>query len=69
MFGGGAVISRVVDKYVAMPPMAETQFQIDQHVRVVGTIEEVRQLELLLGAGGRPIQGTPFVALVGPRWW
>ena len=53
MFGGGAVISRVVDKYVAMPPMAETHFQIDQHVRVVGSMEEVRQLELLLG----PVDG------------
>lgn len=45
----GAVISRVIDKYLAMPPQASTHLALDQHVRVVGTEEEIRKMELLLG--------------------
>ena len=44
-----ALISRVIDKYVAMPPHADTHLCLGQHVRVVGTVEDVRRLELLLG--------------------
>ena len=45
----GAIISRVIDRYVAMPPQAETHLGIEQHVRVVGTADDIRKMELLLG--------------------
>lgn len=45
----GAVISRVIDKYVAMPPQARTRLCLNQYVRVVGSEEEIKKLELLLG--------------------
>ena len=45
----GAVISRIIDRYVAMPPQAETHLCVDQHVRVVGTEADIKKLELLLG--------------------
>jgi putative transport protein len=45
----GAIISRILDKYVALPPQAETHLALGQHVRVVGTAAELAQLELLLG--------------------
>lgn len=48
-FKSRAVISRVIDKYVAMSPQAETRLCLDQHVRVVGTAEDIQRLELLLG--------------------
>lgn len=44
-----AVISRILDKYVALPPQSETHLGLGQHVRVVGTAAELAQLELLLG--------------------
>ncbi len=45
----GAVISRIIDKYLAMPPQANTRLCLDQHVRVVGSEGEIKKLELLLG--------------------
>ena len=45
----GAVISRVIDRYVAMPPQASTHLCLEQHVRVVGTEEEIKKMEMLLG--------------------
>ncbi len=44
-----AVISRVLDKYVAMPPHAETHLCQGQHVRVVGTEIDLERMELMLG--------------------
>jgi putative transport protein len=44
-----AVISRVLDKYVALPPQAETRLGLGQHVRAVGTAADLERLELLLG--------------------
>ncbi|TWT78267.1 Aspartate/alanine antiporter [Posidoniimonas polymericola] len=44
-----AVISRVIDTYVAMTPQASTRLCVDQHVRIVGTEAEIDKLELLLG--------------------
>ncbi len=45
----GAIISRVYDKYVAMPPHAKTHLAPGQHVRVVGTDTDLQRMELLLG--------------------
>jgi putative transport protein len=45
----GAVISRVLDKYLALPPQADTRLGLGQHVRAVGTEAELAQLELLFG--------------------
>jgi putative transport protein len=45
----GAIISRVYDKYVAMPPHDETHLALRQHVRVVGTETDLQRMELLLG--------------------
>jgi putative transport protein len=43
------VISRVWDIYVALTPQADTHLALGQHVRAVGTADELAQLELLLG--------------------
>ncbi len=45
----GAIISRVFDKYVTMPPHAETHLCAGQHVRVVGAEDDLKRMELLLG--------------------
>ncbi len=44
-----AVISRVIDRYVVVPPQSTTHLYREQHVHVVGTKEEINKLELLLG--------------------
>ena len=38
-----ALISRVIDKYVVMPPQASTRLSLDQHVRIVGSEEEIEK--------------------------
>ncbi|MCA9259938.1 MAG: hypothetical protein KDA61_12090 [Planctomycetales bacterium] len=44
-----AVISRIMDQYVALAPQPETQLAVGQHVRAVGTADQCRRLELVLG--------------------
>lgn len=44
-----AIISRILDQYVALPPQADTHLGLGQHVRVVGTAAELARFELLLG--------------------
>jgi putative transport protein len=45
----GVVVSRIYDKYVAMPAHAESHLALGQHVRVVGAESDLKKSELLLG--------------------